>query len=204
VALAARILSFILHPIFIPVYLFLLFTDIEPVMSLVFSGEMRWRFAISLLVTMVVFPLLSIYYLLHKGVIDSLTMPTLKGRSLSYGVTIFYYGVSLYLLMDMPLPEIIYAMFTGLIIVLLALAIISLRYKISAHMAAIGGAIGAVFWLGFHFGVWRPSLLISMLLIAGLLATARLYLQAHTESEVATGLLLGGVSIFCSLLAIVP
>ncbi len=131
-------------------------------------------------------------------------MPTLKGRSISYGVTIFFYGVSLYLLMDMPLPEIIYAMFTGLIIVLVALAVISLRFKISAHMASIGGAMGAVFWLGFHFGVWYPAVLISMLLIAGLLATARLYLQAHTESEVATGFLLGAVTIFLSLFAIVP
>lgn len=110
----------------------------------------------------------------------------------------------MYLLMDMPLPEIIYAMFTGLIIVLAALAIISLRYKISAHMAAIGGASGAVFWLGFHFGVWYPSVLILVLLVAGLLATARLYLQAHTESEVATGFLLGALTIFLSLLAIVP
>ena len=173
-------------------------------MSLVFSGEMRWRFALSLLVTMVVFPLVSIYYLLQKGMIDSLTMPSLKGRSLSYGVTAFYYILSLILLMDMNLPDIIYAMFTGLIIVLSVLALISMRYKISAHMAAMGGVIGAVFWLGFHFGVWHPVLIIALLLVAGLLGSTRLYLQAHTDSEVATGFMVGAVTIFLSLLVIVP
>lgn len=173
-------------------------------MSLVFSGETRWRFALSLLVTMVVFPLVSIYYLLQKGMIDSLTMPSLKGRSLSYGVTAFYYIISLILLRDAHLPDVIYAMFTGLIIVLSLLALVSLRYKISAHLAAMGGVIGAVFWLGFHFGVWHPLLLIALLLIAGILGSARLYLQAHSESEVASGFILGALTIFLSLLIIVP
>lgn len=203
-AIAARIISYILHPIFIPVYLFLLFTEIEPVMSLVFTGETRWRFAFSLLVTIVIFPLISIYYLMKKGMIDSLTMPTLRGRSLSYGITAFYYILSLYLLQDMQLPEIIYGLFTGLIVVLLLMALISLRYKISAHMTALGGMIGAVFWLGFHFGVWNPLVLITLILLAGFLAAARLYLQVHDESEVASGFLLGLLTIFFSLLCVVP
>lgn len=153
---------------------------------------------------MVVFPLGSIYYLKEKGVIDSLTMPTLKGRSLSYVVTVFFYIVSLVLLMDMQLPDIIYALFAGLIVVLIALAVISVRFKISAHVAAMGGTVGAVFWLGYHFGVWYPSVLIGLVLISGLLATARLLLQAHSEIEVASGFVLGALSIFLSLMIIVP
>ena len=131
--------------------------------------------------------------------IDSLTMPTLKGRSWCYGATATYYLFSLVLLWDKQLPDVTYALFIGLVVVLSLLTIISLFFKMSAHLTAMGGVLGAICWLGFQFDLWDVRLLMVMVFLSGLLATSRLYLQAHDEKEVASGFVLGFSVIFATL-----
>jgi membrane-associated phospholipid phosphatase len=77
------------------------------------------------------------------------------------------------------------------IIVQIALMVVSLKWKISAHSAAIGGLIGGVCALSFRLQE-NPALILSLLiLIAGIVATSRLILMKHTNFQVYAGFTLG-------------
>lgn len=65
----------------------------------------------------------------------------------------------------------------------------------SAHLTGIGGVLAVIGILGLYF----PSLTVAYLLVAtlvlgGLVASSRLYLDAHRPSEVYVGLLVGFVT----------
>jgi hypothetical protein len=199
----AYILSVIFHPIFVPIYLFLLLTEIEPVMSLYFTDDIRWRFAASLVVTTVLGPALSMYVMKKRGLIKDLEMSELRGRSVIFLITAFYYVFTYVMLKDIEMPRVIHGLFIGMMLTLVLMALISLRFKISAHLAAMGGACGVLTWVFVNYGVWESSWVITLSFLAGLIASARLYLQAHTLPEVGAGFALGILSIFGSLYVLI-
>ena len=72
------------------------------------------------------------------------------------------------------------------------------RYlKISAHMASMGSAIAYLFLIHFYLGYNMIIPIVIAILLAGITASARLYLKAHTTTEVYSGFILGA---FISLL----
>lgn len=77
------------------------------------------------------------------------------------------------------------------ILVQIALVIISLQWKISAHAAAIGGLVGGFFALSIRLQENPIFILILLILISGMVCTSRLILQKHTNSQVYAGFLLG-------------
>lgn len=77
------------------------------------------------------------------------------------------------------------------VLVQIVLLVISLKWKISAHSAAIGGLIGGIIGLSFRLQE-NPVLVLSLLILAaGLIGTSRLILLKHTSSQVYSGFLLG-------------
>jgi membrane-associated phospholipid phosphatase len=65
----------------------------------------------------------------------------------------------------------------------------------SAHLTGIGGVLAVTGILGFYF----PSMtvayfLVAFLVLGGVVASSRLYLDAHRPAEVYVGLLVGFVT----------
>jgi membrane-associated phospholipid phosphatase len=104
--------------------------------------------------------------------------------------SVFYYLGYLVLARVQVYP--IYNLFLiAAILVQISLIVVSLKWKISAHSAAIGGLIGGVSALSFRLQE-NPVLILSVLiLVAGLVATSRLILLKHTNSQVYAGFTLG-------------
>ena len=78
--------------------------------------------------------------------------------------------------------------------------VINLKWKISSHMAAIGGLAGALvaFAQIFSFNpVWWLCLVI---LIAGFIGTSRMILRQHTLPQVLAGFFLGIVCAFWAVI----
>jgi membrane-associated phospholipid phosphatase len=70
--------------------------------------------------------------------------------------------------------------------------LITVFWKISAHSVGICGVIGFMF--GFYQKYADPLLfypILAIILLAGILMSARLYLNAHTPAQVFAGGLLG-------------
>jgi len=63
--------------------------------------------------------------------------------------------------------------------------------KISAHMASSGSAIAYLFLIHFYANYNMLLFITSAILLAGIIASARLYLKAHTIEEVYSGFIVG-------------
>lgn len=142
-------------------------------------------------------PALLIYFLYRAGYLRNLTLNDRADRHLPYLLTGLIYGGLTYLfaarlqLVSTVAPEI--AVVLGSITLsILLVGIISLTWKISAHGVGIGGTLGALAGIMNKFGetdlFWLVLLFVGL---AGLLASARLQLNAHTPAQVGAGVALG-------------
>ncbi|WP_129368043.1 hypothetical protein [Lutibacter sp. HS1-25] len=66
-----------------------------------------------------------------------------------------------------------------------------LNRKISLHMAAIGGLIGFLMYFSYHFKINIISIFIMLFILSGIIATARIKLNAHNLNEIFWGYSLG-------------
>ena len=94
---------------------------------------------------------------------------------------------------------------TGIILVSLVVSIIciavNLKWKLSEHMAGMGGGIGGLISFSALFGYNPVGWLCLFILIAGILGSARIVLGHHTLGEVLSGFAVG---LICALLVLHP
>jgi hypothetical protein len=77
------------------------------------------------------------------------------------------------------------------ILVLLGLLLVSLKWKISNHMAALGGLTGVVLALSFRTGVYPEWALLTVILVSGLVGTALLIMGKNKLWHLEAGYALG-------------
>ncbi|MDZ7900058.1 MAG: hypothetical protein U5N85_18805 [Arcicella sp.] len=202
----AQILSALLHPLMMPTIIFaiLFYGAPESVQNLeTFNGSARvgmlsLKMGLLILIFLQTFvlPVFTIYALHRFGFVGDLRMETLKDRRLPYLITVVIYTfiATFYTLKLQQLPE-ISIILTGIAFSVAAVAIISLYWKISAHAVGISGTLGALIGIAVKYGnseLFYPILII--VLIMGLLISARLHLNAHTPSQVIAGSILGFIA----------
>ena len=94
---------------------------------------------------------------------------------------------------------------TGIILASLVVSIIciavNLKWKLSEHMAGMGGVIGGLISFSALFGYNPVGWLCLFILIAGILGSARIVLGHHTLGEVLSGFAVG---LICALLVLHP
>lgn len=83
-------------------------------------------------------------------------------------------------------------MFFALALFLLILAIVTKFWKISLHMAAIGGLLVIFYAFSFY-----ENFFLLVILLAGALGSARLQLGAHNSLQVYAGFSLGVLYFLC-------
>ena len=87
---------------------------------------------------------------------------------------------------------------TGIILASLVVSVIciavNLKWKLSEHMAGIGGVIGGLVSFSALFGYNPVAWLCLFILIAGILGSARIILGHHTLGEVLSGFTVGLVA----------
>lgn len=108
--------------------------------------------------------------------------------------SVFYY-LGYLILEKLPIFPIYNLFLIASILVQIALIVISLKWKISAHLAAIGALVGGVIGLSFRLHENPVLILSSLILVSGLVASSRLILLKHTSSQVYAGFTLGLIII---------
>ncbi|MGZ4156115.1 MAG: hypothetical protein ACXVED_02985, partial [Bacteroidia bacterium] len=187
------------HPLFMPTYGFayLFFTknyisDLTPLNLKVVILSVTFIFTFFL-------PTVNAFILLKMGRIKSLEMETSNERVIPYLSTSLYYFALFYLLHRANFPDfykisvinILNILNLGAAISIMLTLIINFKWKISAHTIGIGGLTGAVLGMMYRLQMDLHFLFIALLFCAGLVAYARLKLNAHSPSQVYTGFALG-------------
>lgn len=196
----SRGLSIVLHPLLLPVYTVALLLHADPRMGWFLSDELRWMLLGMVALMTVAFPLTSTLLMMRSGLVSRLDMPTARERIAPYTITLLYYGFTWYLLTEFPLHPAIGRFFIGTFMALLFTLLITLRWKISAHMVGIGGLLGTLVALGWYTVPFLFPWVVAIIMLCGLLGTARLLSGQHTHAQVYAGGALGFACLFAALL----
>jgi membrane-associated phospholipid phosphatase len=189
ISLTARVTSILFHPLLIPTLGFLLLFNSGFYFAVIPWSLKRFILLVVFLSTCIL-PALSIGLLSFSPRFD-IKMEKGTDRVLPLILSSFFYYIGYLILQRVPLFPIYQLFLIASILVQIALIIISLRWKISAHSAAIGGLVGGFFALAFRLQESPVLILITLIFIAGMVGTARLILEKHTSSQVYAGFLLG-------------
>jgi hypothetical protein len=186
----SKIISIILHPIFMPVIALYLSLKFIPSIGFAITNYLNFIYLV-LLFSTIILPLMSIFFLIKKKLVTSLEMSDHKERSLPLFITAIWMIYGYYKLRDiLLLSPILKSEIMGAIIIIFIASVISKYWKISLHLLAWGGVVGVLFSLNILFG-GLLQIIIILVLFSGILGVARIHEKAHNNSQVYVGFLLG-------------
>jgi hypothetical protein len=187
--LLARFISLIFHPLLIPTWGFLLLFNSGFYFSLVTWPVQRFVLLVVFLSTCLL-PLLTIGILSINPRFNR-NMEKSSDRIIPLLLSSVYYYIGYYMLGRVPVYPAYKLFLISSILIIVLLLIISIKWKISNHMAAIGGIVGGFLGLTFRLDVNTTGTIILLILISGFLGTSRLMLEKHTPSQIYAGYFLG-------------
>ena len=202
----SNLVSVIFHPIFVPIYGLFLFIMIKSNGTLnlrLLQFEDFLKLAVSpILLFSVIFPLFSLSVMYRSTMLTSFNLSTQKERVPVLFLLTIYYGITYYFIrsLDVAYNHAFFGLFlsflTGGIILSLLSLIITLKWKISLHGIGIGALAGSMlaFTQELHpvANFAEVSLInVALIVLVGVVSTARLYLKAHTINQMLGGVFLG-------------
>lgn len=196
--IVAKALSIILYPLFVPTYGIALFcrayhTQVNPLSPVWSIIAMVGTFLLTCLI-----PLSAIWIRIKRGVIEDIQIENPAQRTVPYLYAALGFGFWAYLMIAiLHAPLYIGFIALGAMAAIGLITLINRWWKISAHLTGMGGLIGGLF--AYCLGIGALPTVGTLCLWFGLsliLMYARLYLKAHTPSQVAAGWLLGMICTF--------
>ena len=185
----ARIISIIFHPVLIPTLGLFLLLQSGFYFSML-SWEARRFILLVVFFTTGVLPMLSVAILALNPKFD-ISMNQTKDRIFPFlSASVFYYLGFLIMNKINAFPVFKIFMIASVLVIIVIL-LISFKWKISAHMAAIGSITGVLFALSFRSGVNPVWAILLALVVSGLVGTARLLLNKHSLLQVLAGYFTG-------------
>lgn len=197
----ALIISVIFQPLIIPTLVFGMILFVVPEASSV-PFEFKVRIFYLIMLSTLAIPMITILGLRLSGTVKSLHMIDIKDRLIPFCVTSVYFLMTVYFMFEMSeLDPILWQSLAVITAVVVILTLVTFFWKMSAHMTGVGGLLALVVVLGMNFpnfAILYP--LLAALLLAGVVGTSRLFLNAHNPMEVYIGFFYGFFTCFWGFL----
>lgn len=194
--LVAKIISYLFHPIFIPVYVLIFLIKIQPYLFAGVIGRKRTFTVIMFGLMYAFFPVVTALLLKALGFIDSIYMKTQRDRIIPYVICMIYYFWVWYVIKNQNIYPGELVQFSLAIFITSILGLMSNSYmKVSMHAMAMGNVVAFVLLLAKDGNLNSGSYVSTALFITGLVCTARLIVSDHTNKEIYTGLFIGMISM---------
>lgn len=183
----SQILSYIFSPLLVPTYGMILASFLS-VLSVLSARVLCTTVAITFVITCVI-PACGIMAMYKTGFLTDPGVNVRTERSLPYALTILCYVGCCFFLYRAGAPSWLTMFYAGGGAAVLINAVVNLKWKISAHAAAMGGLVAMLFRIAtMHQSVVDLNIWISaVVVLAGAIMTARVYLQRHTLMQVIAG-----------------
>lgn len=190
----AKIISIIFHPVLVPTLGIFLMLNSGFYFSLL-SWEAKRFILLVVLFSTGIMPMLTIAVLALNPKFD-INMPNSRDRiiPLLFSSVFYYLG---YILLDKMKAFPIFKVFMiASVLVITVLLLVSFMWKISSHMAALGAFAGTFFALSFRSGVNPVGPIVLIVLVSGIVGSARLILHKHSLWQIAAGFLTGFLILY--------
>ena len=187
----SHFLSNVLSPLLMPTY-GVLIALWASVLCLLPYGSRVTVLLVCMGITCII-PLIFLNVLRHFKLVKDLHVEMRQQRLLPYLFSALCYGVAAYYLYYCHSPQWFLMFMVGSAVTVLIMAFINLKWKISAHMAGIGGVVALIYQIhvqglsAFDL-IW---LLCLSILVAGALGSARLVLKRHDSWQLLAGAVVG-------------
>jgi hypothetical protein len=188
----SHIISYALHPLFIPIGgtigYFLITPKYTPL-------ELQSALILPIFILTVIIPIVTFFILKNIGLVNSIFLETATERKYPLYIYISILLLILYQVIPNNYVSELYFYFTGLLGAAMAcLLLLVFNFKISLHMVGVSGLLMYLINLSIHFEINLILAISTFILLTGGVATARLYLKAHTKLELIMGLFIGLLS----------
>ena len=140
---------------------------------------------------MLIMPLVSLPVFRHFHLIRNYKLEEKQERVYPILIAVGFAFLGFWLLRGVSHTQIVQQLYLILVILLSLFSIVTLRWKMSMHMTAIGGLCGFMLSIGMHYPGQLRGIFMIVLLLSGLLGVCRLYLKKHTPAQVYAGFLFG-------------
>ncbi|MGL4598602.1 MAG: phosphatase PAP2 family protein [Bacteroidia bacterium] len=187
----AHFFSSLFHPLFVVLVASLGVLYFFPSYNQADESRLRLIIIVALGVGTILLPMISVFMMLKMGRISSVRMENQRERNWPLLQTILIYMAAFYVLRARVVPPFVPFFLLGSIVGLLFTLLINLRWKISLHLVAWGGLCGGLLAAFIRLEEGPPWLLACAFLVAGIVGTSRLLLEAHSPAQVYAGFALG-------------
>jgi membrane-associated phospholipid phosphatase len=189
---ASQVVSVILHPLVMPTFGLLCYYALFPIIAQFSDPQLFLGIFIRVLLFTLLIPFMSVLVMMRMGKVSTMFIEEKRERSwpllLAAGIYLFTY----YFILNSPrVPAFVSIFILGAAGAMLLALLINLKWKISLHMIGIGGMCGALTVIYFLMQEGNPVWLSVWFILAGVLGTARLILDAHTPLQILAGFALG-------------
>ena len=198
IQLAAKFISYVFHPLFIPFYITYLIIQIR---SYQFAGINDWvnlRILLQVFVNCTFLPLASILLLRALNFIDSVFLKTQRDRIIPYIICMIFYFWNWYVFKNNHEVKDLVSMSMAIFNASVFGFLVNISMKVSMHAIAVGVMATFFALLAFTDSSSFSLYLSIAFLIAGIVCTSRLIVSDHSQREIYYGLLIG---IFSQLAA---
>lgn len=189
------LLSILLHPILATTYIF---TIIFSSNSFVAFLPLRYKLMLNTFVAInTIFLPLILIAMLHKlNLVRDYKLQNNRERVLPLAISILPFLFTIYLFTKLQVPFVLIKILQAGIYTLLFTATISYFWKISLHLTGLGGISGFLFASAMQGNNSAIPIFALSIVLAGFLASARLYQGDHCPSQVYAGFLTGFFIVF--------
>jgi len=191
----SKLISYLLHPVFVPLIGLFLILNSDAYISVIDIRIVRMLYLIVGTFT-ILLPLALISLFLFSGFIHSVNINDRRQRIIPYFITFILFYIAYFLVKKLPVSSFISSFLFASAISLLIIIIITYFWKISSHMAGMGGLAGLMLSLSYVFNTDTMYFLVIVFFVSGLLASARIRLNEHKPEEIYTGFILGFIMVF--------
>jgi hypothetical protein len=191
----ALLISVAFQPLLMPSLVFgLLFFGVPQATSL--PEEFKIRIFYLIVSATLLIPMILMLGLRWSGLVKSLNFEEKSDRRVPFLLVTLFYVLTTYFLKEKnELDPILWQGMGVITLAVFLLTVVTYFWKMSAHLTGIGGVLAVTGIMGLYFpSVMVVYLLVGTLLLGGIVASSRLYLDAHSPAEVYAGLVVGFVT----------
>lgn len=194
----AKFISYVFHPLFIPVYVFLWLTWRFPIHFDDITPQGLTFKTISVFLNVSFFPAFSVFLLWKLKFIDTIFLRTQKDRIIPYIITMIFYWWLWYLSRTFTdQPDVLKFFYFGIFLNTVFGLVINNFIKISMHAMGAGTILMMMILTLGRYETFLGLDLLIVTFLTGLICTVRLMLNEHSTAEIYTGLIVG---ILCQLI----
>lgn len=189
----AKVFSYVLHPLFIPLYVTWYLVFVHHSYFAGYGEQARTWVMLRVALNMVFFPALTVLLLKGLGFIESVFLKKQRDRIVPYmAAGIFFFWMYLVFRNQPEIPRILTSFTFGVFLASSVALIANIYFKISMHAVGCGGMLGLLIVV-LNTNPSSPFTLPLMIAIfmTGIVCTSRLIVSDHTPKDIYLGLLYG-------------